>query len=340
VVGQAAWAGVVLAAAGLVLRAWGMRTLGEAYSRTLRTTTAQRLVTTGPYRWVRHPGYLGSVSVWVGASLAFHSWLSAPVGACETDLNVYPSWLVRPLLFATYLAPSIRPLYEFTAAACGGSRLIEGHDWRDLAAGHIDVAFVCSPPLIWSSGAVEAIAAPVLADPRFEGRPLYSSEVVVRAGSAHTSLDDLRGARWAYNEPSSWSGYWVTLARVGSWAYFGEVVAAGSHQRALRMVAGGEVDGSAIDSQVLAVELRDHPELAERVRVVDMLGPSPIQPVVVRAGLDPCLKQAVRARLLSLRGERLRRYFVRRFVPAPDYSPIAAALGRLPCGVEAWADVD
>lgn len=76
-VGQAAWAGVALAACGLALRAWGMRTLGGAYTRTLRTTSEQGLVTSGPYRWVRHPGYLGSIAVWVGAALAFHSWLAA-----------------------------------------------------------------------------------------------------------------------------------------------------------------------------------------------------------------------------------------------------------------------
>jgi protein-S-isoprenylcysteine O-methyltransferase Ste14 len=80
-VGEGAWGGVALAAAGLIIRAWGMRTLGDAYSRTLRTTSEQRLVTTGPYRWVRHPGYLGSIAVWVGASLAFHSWLSALIVA-------------------------------------------------------------------------------------------------------------------------------------------------------------------------------------------------------------------------------------------------------------------
>ncbi|HYW26452.1 MAG TPA: isoprenylcysteine carboxylmethyltransferase family protein [Terriglobales bacterium] len=80
-IGRAAWIGVLLAAAGLVVRAWSMRTLGQAYSRTLRTATGQRLVATGPYRWVRHPGYLGSIAVWVGASLAFHSWLSALIVA-------------------------------------------------------------------------------------------------------------------------------------------------------------------------------------------------------------------------------------------------------------------
>lgn len=234
---------------------------------------------------------------------------------------------MRPLVFATYLAPCNRPLYEFAAAACGGV-LIDGEDWRELMTGSIDVAFVCSPPLIWLGAAVEAIAAPVLTDPRYGNRPLYSSEVVVGAGCAHRSLAGLRGARWAYNEPSSWSGYWTTLARVGDWSYFGEAVAAGSHRQALRMVVGGEVDGSAIDAHVLAIELRDRPELADRVRVIETLGPAPIQPVVVRANLEPEVKREVQARLLELRGEPLDRHFVRRFVPPPDYSPIAGALRR------------
>jgi phosphonate transport system substrate-binding protein len=75
--------------------------------------------------------------------------------------------------------------------------------------------------------------------------------VVVARDTSYHSFADLRGASWAYNEPSSWSGYWVTLAQVGNWSYFEEVVAAGYHQRALRMVAAGKVDGAAIDCQVL-----------------------------------------------------------------------------------------
>jgi protein-S-isoprenylcysteine O-methyltransferase Ste14 len=76
-IGVFAWLGVVLAGIGLVLRAWAMRTLGAAYSRTLRTTTVQSLVTSGPYRWIRHPGYAGSICVWVGAALCFDSWPTA-----------------------------------------------------------------------------------------------------------------------------------------------------------------------------------------------------------------------------------------------------------------------
>ena len=48
--------------------------------------------------------------------------------------------------------------------------------------------------------------------------------------------------------------------------FFGDVVEAGFHQRAVRLVAGGRVDAAAIDSQVLAVELRDHPRLAAGLR--------------------------------------------------------------------------
>ncbi len=46
-----------------------METLGSAYSRTLRTEEEQRVIETGPYALVRHPGYLGSLLVWAGFAL-------------------------------------------------------------------------------------------------------------------------------------------------------------------------------------------------------------------------------------------------------------------------------
>ena len=71
--------GLAAAAAGLVLRAWSMRVLGAAYSRTLRVTGQQSIVRAGPYRWVRHPGYSGSIVALTGANLAAGSWLAALV---------------------------------------------------------------------------------------------------------------------------------------------------------------------------------------------------------------------------------------------------------------------
>lgn len=75
--------GLVLQAGGLTLRAWSMRTLGDSYSRTLRAGGQQRVVDTGPYRLVRHPGYAGSLLTWTGFALASRSW---PVIAVVTGL--------------------------------------------------------------------------------------------------------------------------------------------------------------------------------------------------------------------------------------------------------------
>jgi protein-S-isoprenylcysteine O-methyltransferase len=65
-----AWAGAALAFAGLGLRWWAMLVLGRFYTRTLTTTPEQPVVTRGPYRWVRHPGYLGSLLTWLGGAAA------------------------------------------------------------------------------------------------------------------------------------------------------------------------------------------------------------------------------------------------------------------------------
>ncbi len=61
--------GLVILLVGLMLRFWSMQTLSEAYSRTLRVTEEQITIDRGPYRSVRHPGYLGSLLVWTGFAL-------------------------------------------------------------------------------------------------------------------------------------------------------------------------------------------------------------------------------------------------------------------------------
>jgi len=64
------WSGVAVAVLGLGIRWWAMIVLGRFYTRTLTTITEQTVVNRGPYRFVRHPGYLGSMLTWIGAALA------------------------------------------------------------------------------------------------------------------------------------------------------------------------------------------------------------------------------------------------------------------------------
>lgn len=171
-----------------------------------------------------------------------------------------------------------------------------------------EVCFVCSLPYVMFErrglDLAVPVAAPVLQGERYEGRPIYFSDVIVHRDSPYRSFLDLRGRSWAYNEPLSHSGYGITryhLVRLGETdGFFGEVVEAGFHQEAIRMVARKEVDGSAIDSQVLEVELRDHPELADQLRVVEALGPSIIQPVAVSRRVPEDLREEIRRVLLTM----------------------------------------
>jgi len=46
--------------------------------RTVQVDAGQTVISTGPYAWVRHPMYLGSVVLWAFAPLALGSWVALP----------------------------------------------------------------------------------------------------------------------------------------------------------------------------------------------------------------------------------------------------------------------
>ena len=73
-----AWIATGLGAVGLALRAWAMQHLGGYYSRTLHAQPDQPVVDDGPYRWIRHPGYTGSILAWAGSRLALN-WIVAAI---------------------------------------------------------------------------------------------------------------------------------------------------------------------------------------------------------------------------------------------------------------------
>src|SRR5439155_21435962 len=65
-----AWIGVALGVVGLCIRLWSVLTLRERYTRTLLVQDQHSIERGGPYRWVRHPGYLGSLLCLNGLALA------------------------------------------------------------------------------------------------------------------------------------------------------------------------------------------------------------------------------------------------------------------------------
>jgi phosphonate transport system substrate-binding protein len=173
---------------------------------------------------------------------------------------------------------------------------------RLLDTGQVQLGWICGLPYVRKADrkppSIELVAAPVMQHPRYQGRPVYFSDVIVRRDSEYHSFADLRGVSWAYNEPHSQSGYNITryhLAGLGeSQGYFGRVVEAGSHLRALEMVLDRRIEATAIDSTVLELEWQARPQLKTELRVIASLGPSPIPPWVVTMNVPPDLREAIR----------------------------------------------
>jgi protein-S-isoprenylcysteine O-methyltransferase Ste14 len=68
------WVGVALAAFGTSLQLWAMRSMGQWYTPRVAILEGHQLVSTGPYRWLRHPAYTGIMAAGTGFSAAFGFW--------------------------------------------------------------------------------------------------------------------------------------------------------------------------------------------------------------------------------------------------------------------------
>jgi len=259
------------------------------------------------------------------------------------------------LRFITYLCPGL-PVEILEAIAsrvgrqlgCSTSLVVDARTSGPTRAGddpfstaEADVGFLCAPPFIWlrdrSDPPVELLgAAPVFDDDRTGGEPVYFSVVIARRQSPSRTFEDLVRGTWAYNDECSLSGYYSLLEKFAELTADSEAVSmfrSGSHLDSIELVAGGAASAAAIDSNVLALHLARNPELRAQLRVVETLGPYPIQPIVVRSRLDEWVKTGVRECLLSWSTtaagrEDLSALGLKRFSPVDEehYAPERAAL--------------
>ncbi|MBD2532536.1 hypothetical protein H6G97_24310 [Nostoc flagelliforme FACHB-838] len=59
---------------GLVLRYWAAKTFGKFYTKTLQTPEQQEIIQQALYNIIRHPGYLGTFLMEIGAGLTIANW--------------------------------------------------------------------------------------------------------------------------------------------------------------------------------------------------------------------------------------------------------------------------
>lgn len=62
--------------AGIGLRWWSFRALGGYFTFRVMTSADQPVISTGPYRILRHPSYLGILLALLGLGLTYGNWIS------------------------------------------------------------------------------------------------------------------------------------------------------------------------------------------------------------------------------------------------------------------------
>jgi protein-S-isoprenylcysteine O-methyltransferase Ste14 len=83
------WAGVVLFAGGEGLSVWAIHTLGRWFSPRIGVQHGHELVSTGPYRVLRHPFYTGLLMAAVGLPAVFGSWIGVAFAVIALPLVLY-----------------------------------------------------------------------------------------------------------------------------------------------------------------------------------------------------------------------------------------------------------
>jgi protein-S-isoprenylcysteine O-methyltransferase Ste14 len=92
--------GYVLLIGGIAVTSWAqaVNPFFEPGVR-IQKERAQRVITSGPYRLVRHPGYTAAIAMFVGIPLALASWWALlPAALAIAPLVVRTSWEDRLLL--------------------------------------------------------------------------------------------------------------------------------------------------------------------------------------------------------------------------------------------------
>ena len=82
------WSGAVLGLTGAGMMYWTLTNLGKNLTDTVSTRRDATLVTSGPYRFVRHPFYVTAALLILGASLLSANWLILAGGLAAMALLV------------------------------------------------------------------------------------------------------------------------------------------------------------------------------------------------------------------------------------------------------------
>ncbi len=68
--------GMALVVVGFIIRIHSIRTLKQYFTYSVAKVENHKIIATGLYKFIRHPGYLGQLMIFLGISISVSNWFS------------------------------------------------------------------------------------------------------------------------------------------------------------------------------------------------------------------------------------------------------------------------
>ncbi len=175
--------------------------------------------------------------------------------------------------------------------------LIEG-----LCSGKIDGSFLSPLPYIISKEKCKSKI--IITSLRSDGSVYYKTYFIVHSESPYKTLYDLKGKTWAIPDITSTSGYLFPILRMKELNLDPDKdfkkIQLNSHENVIIAVYNKEVDFGTIYSDGRVLLTKEYPDIFEKTRVIDSIGPIPNDGFVVSPYLDEKLVNKLKEAFLEL----------------------------------------
>jgi ABC-type phosphate/phosphonate transport system substrate-binding protein len=139
---------------------------------------------------------------------------------------------------------------------------------------------------------------------RYDGRPVYWTDIIVPVDSPITRLEETFGRRFAYTTEDSQSGYQAPRLLFAGHAHGAALFSATvgplvTPRRIVDAVLAGDADAGPLDSYVHDLLRLHEPALASRLRVVATTTPTPIPPLIAAPDIATATTERIASALIA-----------------------------------------
>ena len=240
---------------------------------------------------------------------------------------------VIPTVSSTEVSEMWKPVLKYLSHRLGVRfRLYTASDYAGIIEAmrfkKIEIAYFGPKSYVEAHDRANAWA--IVREKGLDGSTGYYSIIITKKDSGLSSIRDLRGKVFAFNDPNSTSGYLVPMSyfltklNIVPEEYFSRVIFSGSHEASIMAVKTGKVDAASTNNLDLARVISFGKASKEDFNVIWRSKLIPGAPIAVRGDLPYDFVQKLRKAFLEIPSRVLKGLRITGYVQTDDsdYDPI------------------